>query len=68
VVKLVLVEGKAVGNTYTEVLQVVNADVVAEEVNQRILEHASVTVAGSSKSAFYSCNIYGHGRNPQLVV
>ena len=41
---------KIIMNTYTEVLQVVNADVVAEEVDQCILEHASVTVAGHSVS------------------
>ena len=31
--------------TYTEVLQVVHADAVAEQVEQSILEHAAVTVA-----------------------
>jgi hypothetical protein len=41
---------KIVLNTYTEVLQVVNGDVVAEEVDKRILEHASVTVARRSVS------------------
>ncbi len=42
---LVLLKDQAVKSTYAEVLQVVNADVVAEQVDQRILEHASVTVA-----------------------
>jgi hypothetical protein len=42
--------GKIVLNTYAEVLQVVNADIVAEEVDKRILEHASVTVARRSVS------------------
>ena len=32
-------------STYTEVLQVVHGDGVAEEVQQSILEHAAVTVA-----------------------
>jgi hypothetical protein len=31
--------------TYTEVLQVVDGDLVAEQVDESILEHASVTVA-----------------------
>jgi hypothetical protein len=31
--------------TYAEMLQVVNAELVAEEVEQSILEHASVAVA-----------------------
>lgn len=31
--------------TYTELLQVLNADIVAEKVDERILKHASVTVA-----------------------
>jgi hypothetical protein len=34
-----------VGSTYTEVLEVVDGDLVAEEMDQSILEHASVTVA-----------------------
>lgn len=32
--------------TYTEVLQVVKANCIAEEMKQRILEHASVAVTG----------------------
>jgi hypothetical protein len=32
------------GSTYTEVLQVVDGDFVAKEMDQSILEHASVTV------------------------
>lgn len=32
-------------STYTEVLQVVNGEGVAEEVQQSILEHAAVAVA-----------------------
>lgn len=32
-------------NTYTEVLQVVDGEGVAEEVQQSILEHAAVAVA-----------------------
>ena len=40
--------------TYTEVLEVVNADGIAEKVEQSILEHASVAVAvgGGSAMAF----------------
>lgn len=45
---LVLLKDQAVKSTYAEVLQVVNADVVAEQVDQRILEHTSVTVANHS--------------------
>ena len=45
---LVLLKDQTVKSTYAEVLQVVNADVVAEQVDQRILEHASVTVANHS--------------------
>jgi hypothetical protein len=33
--------------TYTEVLQVIDGDLVAEQVDKSILEHASVTVAKS---------------------
>jgi hypothetical protein len=35
--------------TYTEVLQVVHADAIAEEVEQSILEHASVAVTAYSQ-------------------
>lgn len=45
---LALLKDQAVKSTYAEVLQVVNADVVAEQVDQCILEHASVTVANNS--------------------
>ena len=31
--------------TYAEGLEVVNGDIIAEQVDQRILEHAAVTVA-----------------------
>ena len=41
--------------TDTERLQVVNADVVAEKVDQSILEHASVTVAERKVSSCNGC-------------
>lgn len=44
--------------TDAEVLQVVDGDLVAEQVDQRILEHAAVTVAGSPVSA---CNCFSGG-------
>jgi hypothetical protein len=36
------------GSTYTEVLQVVNSEGVAEEVQQGVLEHAAVAVTVES--------------------
>jgi hypothetical protein len=39
---------------YTEVLQVVDAEGIAEQVQQRILEHAAVTVAVRGVSVSHS--------------
>jgi hypothetical protein len=40
--------------TYTELLQVLNADIIAEKVDECILKHASVTVAALELDV--SCN------------